>query len=254
MGSPKILLLDVETSPHRVFAWGLWAQDIHINQIVEPGRTLCWAAKWYKQTKVMFDSVQDGNTKRMLKGIYDLINEADAVVHYNGCKFDMPTLNQEFLKAGFGPPAPYKQIDLLLTTRARFRLPSNKMDYVARHLGLEGKVKTKGMDLWKGCMNGDKKSWAEMKVYNVRDLELLEEIYEIMLPWIPSHPNMGLYTDVEKPVCTNCGSYNVQKRGVEHTKTYSYHRFHCTDCGTWMRGRKNILTKEKSSAVLIAVK
>src|SRR3990167_4522031 len=251
MGSPRILLLDIETSPHRVFAWGLWAQDIHINQIVEPGRTLSWAAKWYGDKKVMFNSVQGLD---MLKDIYDLVNEADVVVHYNGTKFDMPTLNQEFLKAGFGPPAPYKNVDLLLTTRARFRLPSNKMDYVARHLGLEGKIKTKGMDLWKGCMDGDKKAWAEMKAYNIRDLELLEQIYIIMLPWVHQHPNMCLYIDTNKPVCTNCGKDTIEKRGVEHTRAYSYQRFHCTSCGTWMRGKKNILTKEKSSAVLVSIK
>ena len=38
---PRILLLDIETAPHRVFAWGLWGQDIYLDQIEEPGYTLC---------------------------------------------------------------------------------------------------------------------------------------------------------------------------------------------------------------------
>ncbi len=41
---PKILLLDIETAPHRVYAWGLWGQDIYLDQIEAPGYTLCWAA------------------------------------------------------------------------------------------------------------------------------------------------------------------------------------------------------------------
>jgi hypothetical protein len=35
--TPKILLLDIETAPHRVYSWGLWKQDIHIDRIIEPG-------------------------------------------------------------------------------------------------------------------------------------------------------------------------------------------------------------------------
>lgn len=249
----RILLLDIETKPIKAYCWGLWQQDIHLNQIVEGGATLCWAAKWFGEKTIHFDSVQDGNVKRMLGGIHKLVSEADVVVHYNGTKFDMPTLNQEFLKYGFKPPAPYKQVDLLLTTRAKFRLPSNTMDYVAKFLGLPGKLKHKGMDLWKGCMEGNDKSWREMKAYNIQDLTTLEQIYKIELPWIPNHPNHGLYGKLDKPYCTNCGSHSVQSRGVEHTKTYSYRRFVCNDCGTWMRGRTNIIQKEKKNNVLVSI-
>ena len=42
----------------------------------------------------------------MLKRIYDLIDEADVVVHYNGKSFDMPTLSKEFIGQGWSPPAP----------------------------------------------------------------------------------------------------------------------------------------------------
>ncbi len=79
--APKILLLDIETAPHRVFAWGLWGQDIHLDQIEEPGYTLCWAAKWlgpgrkmmFNSVQGMFNSVQGRGRKGMLRGIYSLI-------------------------------------------------------------------------------------------------------------------------------------------------------------------------------------
>lgn len=104
----RILHLDIETAPHKVYAWGLYDQDIAINQIVEPGYTLCWAAKWHGSQELKFDSVWDSGKRRMIKRIHKLLAKADAVVHYNGLKFDIPTLNQEFLQIGLKPPPPQR--------------------------------------------------------------------------------------------------------------------------------------------------
>jgi len=76
----------------------------------------------------------------MIQAAHDLLSEADAVIHYNGNSFDMPWLHTEFLLAGMPPPEPYKNIDLLLAVRKRFRFVSNKLDYVTQAVGLEGKV------------------------------------------------------------------------------------------------------------------
>ena len=93
----KILHLDIETAPNVVYTWGLYNQNISINQIVEPGYTLCWAAKWDDDSQVLFDSVYQSSPKKMLTNMHKLLEKADAVVHYNGKKFDIPTLNREFL-------------------------------------------------------------------------------------------------------------------------------------------------------------
>ncbi|GAH11243.1 unnamed protein product, partial [marine sediment metagenome] len=141
-------------------------------------------------------------------------------------------------------------IDIYQTVKRRFRLPSNKMEYVAQYLGLAGKVKHPGMPLWIGCMNGDPDSWDIMKKYNIQDVILLEGIYRIVLPWIPNHPNHALYEDVAMPVCTKCGSENLVKRGYAHTRVQSYQRFKCKDCGGWSAGRKTVITKEKRENIL----
>jgi DNA polymerase elongation subunit (family B) len=233
----KILFLDIETAPHKVFAWGLWDQNISINQIDEPGYTLCYSAKWLGKKELMFASInQDGNHANMVTKIHELLEDADAVVHYNGTKFDIPTLNLEFLLAGLVPPSGYKEIDLLRVARHRFRFPSNKLDYVAQALGLGSKIKHRGMDLWKGCMDGDEKSWRTMEAYNKMDVRLLERVYKKMLPWIKQHPNYGLYLKSDRPVCKNCGSYKVEKKGMEYTQVGKYQRYRCTACGTPMRG------------------
>ncbi len=242
---PRILLLDIETAPHRVFAWGLWGQDIHLDQIEEPGYTLCWAAKWLGSKQMMFASVQSPGRKKMLRNIYSLITEADIVVHYNGTKFDMPTLNKEFVQEGWPPPSSYKQIDLLLTARRQFRLASNKLDWVVRSLGLGKKMKHKGMELWRGCMAGDPACWRIMERYNKRDTSLLEKVYLALRPWVVNHPNVALYTGEKRPACTNCGGLRVMKRGYYYAKSRRYRRFSCKDCGANMRARLS----EKESAV-----
>lgn len=249
MSGPRILYLDIETAPHRVYAWGLWDQNIGLNQIEEPGYTLCWAAKWLGEKKVMFSSIRDGE-KKMLRRIHALLEEADAVVHYYGKKFDIPTLNQEFLAHGMKPPAPFIEIDLIETVRKRFRFASNKLDYVVQRLGLGAKVQHKGMDLWRDCMAGDDAAWKVMKRYNIRDVNLLEPLYEYLKPWLVSHPNMALFTEATVRVCTTCGSKHLQRRGKARKLTQVYWRYQCVDCGSWMRERLTSLTKVKRQAIL----
>ncbi len=231
----RILLLDIESAPNTAYVWGLFKQNISISQIVDSSSVLCWAAKWYGGDHVMFSSILNGK-KTMLKKIHSLLDECDAVIHYNGTRFDIPTLNKEFLEAEMSPPAPYHQIDLLKTARKEFRFPSNKLDYVARALGLGQKTKHEGFELWIKCMNRDKEAWAVMALYNKQDVILLEKVYERFLPWIRTHPNVSICNDYTG--CTRCGSYHLQRRGYSTTATGKYQRYQCQDCGGWQQQRR----------------
>ena len=200
---------------------------------------MCWSAKWLGEDEVSFSSIYDTSRKTMIKRIWKLINEADAVVHYNGSKFDMPTLNKEFLLHNLLPPSPVKQIDLLRTTRQQFKFPSNKLDYIAQTLGLGNKVKHTGHQLWIDCMNKDPAAWELMKEYNINDVILLENVYNKLRPWIKNHPNVGVH-DSNPLVCPTCGGHHYQSRGTVVAKTTKYRRFCCTDCGSWFRGHLSV--------------
>ena len=251
----KILLLDIETAPNIAHVWGLWNQNIGTNQILDAGYVMCWAAKWYGDDHVYFAGQHDMEEEDMLHECWRLLDEADAVVHYNGAKFDIPTLNKEFLLHGVAPPDPYHQIDLLRTARKRFRFPSNKLDYIAKALGLEGKVEHAGHQLWIDCMNNDPAAWKKMQEYNIQDVILLEDVYDAMRPWIQQHPNHALYIEnPEAPVCPNCGSTHIVKKGIETTATMQYQRYRCQDCQTPLRGRTNIMDKEHKAQILVQSK
>ena len=238
----KILLLDIETAPNIAYIWGLFKENIPLARLIDNGYVLCWSAKWLGQYEIYYSSVNGTSAYNMLKGIHALLEEADAVVHYNGTRFDIPTLNKEFLLYGFAPPAPYKQIDLLKTVRANFRFPSNKLDYVAQRLGLGKKIETT-FQLWIDCMNEDAEAWRKMEEYNKNDVILLEDVYKALLPWIKGHANYGAFE--ERLCCPNCGSVHYHRRGYHVTTTGKYERFKCCDCGKWFQGRKNVLKAER---------
>lgn len=250
----KILLLDIETAPNRVYSWGLWDQNIATNQVEESSYILCWAAKWYDEDKVQFDSVHKSTARAMLGRMHRLLNEADIVVHYNGLKFDIPTLNKEFISLGFSPPAPYKQIDCLKEVKRMFRFQSNKLDFVSQALDIGAKVQHEGFELWIKCM--DKKSpdhegaWKRMETYNRGDVKLLQTLYTRLRPWIEKHPNLGAFEDI--PACPKCGSEKRQHRGYAVTQLMKYPRYQCMSCGGWFRGNKSVsLRKQERMANIV---
>lgn len=246
----KILALDIETAPNTAHVWGLFKQNIAINQIQQTGRVLCFAAKWIgERNPIQFYSEKSVPTLVMLSEARELLNEADAVVSYNGKRFDMPTLNKEFVKHRMLPPSPYHHIDLLPVVRRQFRFTSNKLDHILKELGLGSKVRHTGHEMWTQCMDGDPKAWRMMERYNKGDVLRLIQLYNYLLPWIDNHPNHALYMkDPERPVCTNCGSTKVHSRGEQTTKSMVYNRYQCNSCGTWMRSRYR--TNVKNTNVL----
>lgn len=227
----KILILDIETSPNLAYVWGLFKQNISINQIKESTYVMCWAAKWYGERKMHSRTRMD---KDLFTHIHGLLSEADAVVHYNGTSFDIPHLNTSFIEAGLNPPAPYNQIDLYRVVKNQFRFTSNKMAYVAPALELGNKQDNMRFEDWVGCMEGKKISWDKMVKYNKSDVQLTEDMYNKLLPYIKQHPNYGLYKS-EKAICPGCGGDHYQSRGFTVLKSGKYPRYQCQDCGTWFR-------------------
>lgn len=246
----RTLLIDIETAPNIAFVWGLYGQNIAINQIQEPGYTLCFAAKWLGEKKVMFHSIPEDGKLGMVEAAHKLLSNADVVIHYNGSKFDIPTLNREFVESDFLPPKPFQEIDLLKTCRQKFRFTSNKLDYVAQQLIGEGKVQHKGMDLWRECMAGGKAAWRTMREYNIGDVRILERIYFELMPWIPNHPNAGAYMADGETRCHICGSTDLTGHGDYYTNTMRYDLYQCNGCGAWPRARTNNLPKEAKQSVL----
>lgn len=237
---PKILIIDIETSPNLAHVWSLWNVNVGLNQLLESGEVICFAAKWYGAKKTMFFSTYHNGKEQMVQAAHDLLSEADIVVHYNGKRFDIPHLNREFLEAGLEPPAPYAQVDLYQTAKSKFRFPSNKLDYIAQTLDIGAKTSHAGHTLWIDCLNGKPKAWKTMKEYNIHDVVLTETLYARLLPWIHPHPNVSIYSDILEDNCPNCGGTELRQQGKAYTSLGIYQRFKCADCGKWSRGKHKL--------------
>jgi len=244
----KILFLDLETSPNMAYVWGLFNQNVSINQMVKSTEVICFGARWNGEKKVTFKSVHHDGKEAMLDTLWELVNEADVLVGWNSQSFDSKHIKRELLENGYTPPSPYKELDLMRVVRSQFKFPSNKLDYVAQKLGVGSKVKHSGFDLWVACMAGDNKAWAEMKKYQIHDVDLLIDLYDKLLPWIKNHPNRALHDDVLDG-CPNCASTNMERRGFSYTTVAKYQRYQCKNCGKWTRGGTAVSNVALRSAV-----
>lgn len=253
--TPKVLVYDVETSPMQVYTFSLYKPFIAINQIIEPTRVICWAARWHGEKEVIFRSEYHHGRDAMLRKLYDLMCEADIIVHFNGDSFDDRQVRREFKQAGFPPLPPLKTVDLYKVAKKLYYFPSNKLDYIVRALGIGAKVGHSGFQLWIDCLtpspeddpNRQKRAWALMRKYCKGDVVVEDDLYTDLLPWIPNHPHSSLFVDdPEREACWNCGAEgfdnkdNFQRRGFSYKKAGKYRRYQCKHCAAWNEGKKAV--------------
>lgn len=256
MTIPRVLFLDIETAPIIAYVWGLWENNVGLNQIRTDWYVLSWAAKWLDSNEVMqMDMRRDpasNDDSKILKRMWKLLDEADIVVTQNGRAFDVKKLNARFLEHGFKPYSPFKQIDTKLIAKKYFGFPSNKLEYMAKKLNLKNQKLTKrefnGFELWVGCLAGKRAAWNEMRDYNIQDVVVLEELWQRMEPWANSI-NFSLWSPSEPHICS-CGSRELQCRGYAYTSAGRFHRYQCKKCGTWSRGKRNLLSKEEKAELV----
>lgn len=229
---PKVLFLDIETKPAIVVSFGIRDQHIGHKQILKNGGVICVGLKWSGEKRATVYSDWEHGHEGMLKVVHAALEEADAVATYNGAAFDLPKLQGEFLLAGM-PPAPHvTQIDIYRSVR-RLGFISNKLDYIAPLLGLGGKVKHDGLELWLKVMDGCPKAQARMSKYCAGDVELTEKVYNHVRGYIHNHPHMGT---IHPKDCPACGSSRTQARGLHRTKASIRQRYQCQACGSWSMG------------------
>lgn len=252
--SAKVLTVDIETQRALVETFDLWPKYIGIDRIRTPTRMLCFAAKWRDEDEVGFYSSWDDNDTKsyydMIEAGWHLYDEADVVVTWNGDRFDNQWFAGEFLRLKMGPPSPYRSLDLFKIARSKFgrSLMSLKLDWSARTILGDQKVKHGGSDLWHDIRYGtpgEKKEARQLMMeYNIHDTVLTENLLEEYLPW--TGVNFAVYDEdnADRFCCTHCESVNLQKRGLAYTTAYSYPRYYCKDCKGWSKGRRMYYTTE----------
>jgi DNA polymerase III epsilon subunit-like protein len=255
---PKILLLDIETLPllALVFQKQVWKAKISHDKTLSDWYMVTWAAKWLNSKEIMSDrltseEISNEDDSRIVKGLWELLDEADCVIAHNALGFDIPNINTRSIKYNLFPPSPFKIIDTLRVVQSQFGFTHNSLDALAGFFGLEGKTPTT-FELWKDCMFGKEEALASMEVYNIQDVIVLEEVYLKLRPYIKSHSNLDLHYDDATPHCPTCGSTKLSLVPDKsfYTQAVKYQLYRC-ECGALSRAKQadKFEFKKKISAI-----
>lgn len=257
---PKVLVLDIETAPLISYTWGLFDQNVGLEQIKQDWHLLSFAARWYgsPEDQIFYkdqrDAIDIEDDSELLKIVWSLIDEADIILTQNGVSFDMKKLNARFVLNGMKPPSSYKNIDTLQIAKKVFGFTSNKLAYMTDKLCTKYKKQShrefSGFELWKECLAGNPKAWKAMEQYNKYDVLSLEELYNKLAAWDTSSINFSVYSNSTEFRC-NCGSAEFKLNGYVYTKKSKFQRYICESCGKEHRDSKNLFDKTKRESLKV---
>lgn len=235
----RIVTFDIESALQLAYCWGpSFRTRITPEQVITDKYLLGFSWKWLDEDKTHQCFIHQGGYRKLanhndvdiVTKLWEVLDEADIVVTYNGANFDVKLFNTMCLKHGLTPPSPYRHVDLIRTARGIFRFDSNKLDEINKFLGYAGKHVMTYQD-WINCYNNDKEALQKMADYCDRDVEALEQVYLKLRPWINNHPNMSVL--LGEKVCPKCGSKEIAPGGwtIRYANGKQYRRVKCKGCG-----------------------
>lgn len=254
---PKIGLIDIETAPLLSHTWGLFDQNVGLNQIDREWVILSYCVKplgGNKKSIQYRDNRGDPlNDLVVCQELREILHEYDFLIAHNGERFDMRKIRARLLLHGMSPPSPTRVIDTMLMARQVAAFTSNKLEWLASYLSTAHKSSHKkfpGFELWKECLKDNEKAWDAMKQYNIADVPSMEQVYLKLRPWVTGHPNMAAYHDGDTMACPRCGSHDIREDGTKRTNISEYKRYQCNGCGGWSHDRYTINSKAKRRSLL----
>lgn len=185
-----------------VYTYGQKVPGEYINHedLVQEQFVICWAASYMGRSEVWSDCVTGKDAKRgtdekIMKQLHGLLDAADIIAGHNVNGFDMKHVNTRFLKYGYSPIVNKKTLDTLTIARSRFKLFSNKLDFIEQWLGYPGKDKIVNAD-WLQVLKGNEETLKKVLKYNKGDVIHGKEVLKDFQPWSGKRSNYGAKTGV----------------------------------------------------------
>lgn len=171
------------------------------------------------------DAVDD---KPLIAQAHKVLASADMWVTWYGKGFDAKFINTRVLDAGLPPLPDIPHVDLYWTARGNLKLSSNRLANVQNFLQLPTHKTPLTRRVWRRAQAGDVKSIEYIIDHCEKDVDVLDEAYQRLKPYVRQHPRVST---VE--ACRVCGEA-VQKRGFALTTLRGpRYRVQCTGCGAW---------------------
>lgn len=203
----KRLFFDIETSPMIVYSWRTgWKINIPTDNIIEDWRIICISYKWEGQEKVHTLSWDSNKCdKKLLEKFIKIANSADEIVAHNGDRFDIKKIRTRCLYHRIPMFPKYRSLDTLKKAKWNFSFNSNRLDYIAKFLGVGAKLEHEGFEMWTKCLQGDKKALEDMIKYCEMDIIVLEDVFMVLQNYITNNTHAGVIQGGLKHECPNCG-------------------------------------------------
>lgn len=244
MSEPKIILFDLEIIPDLPKALKYWTKLSSF-----PGKTLrasvssicCIGWKVFGEKKINCINAWDfpewkkdvNNDKRVLEAFLKEVRDADCIVTHNGKNFDLKHLQTRLLLHGLELlDKELKHGDTKAASSGRFYFIDNKLQTLGEELFNERKLDHEGWDLWVAVHGRDPKALKTMETYCKQDVNLLEKVFRKFRPLMKGLPNHNLFSPYKENVCPTCGSSRLIQDGKRRTRTKTYKRLRCNDCGS----------------------
>lgn len=246
----KTILFDVETSHSIVATFGLHNENIPHENILSDFFIICASWKWLDEDEIysvsLLDDIERFNISPnddyyVADELRKAISEANLVIGHNHKKFDTKKLNAKLCYHKLPPLEYHKDIDTLKVARQYFKFTSNRLDYLAKYLGVGEKMRT-SRGLWLRVLMGDVEAIKEMAEYNKVDVKILEGVYLRLRPYMKTHPNLISIDGKQVEKCTSCDSPHIQYRGTAINQKGKFRRFQCQECGAWSQSTKPMVT------------
>jgi len=208
----KRLFFDIETSPNIGYFWRTgYKLNIQPDAIIEERKIICISYKWEHEDNIT-TLTWDSNLcdKQMLIEFIKVANQSDEMIAHNGDRFDIKWIRTRCIFHRVPMMPDYKTLDTLKKAKSGFNFNSNKLDYIAKFLGVGAKIKHSGFDMWKNVMAGDAAALKEMSVYCEGDIIVLEDVYLTMQNYIKQNTHTGVLNGNLKYSCQSCGSEKVE--------------------------------------------
>jgi len=154
---------------------------------------------------------------------------------HNCDQFDTKWLRGRCLYHNIQMYPDYTSIDTLKLARKVFRLNSNRLDYIAKYLGVGKKTETGGFDLWKEIvLNNNKESLEKMVNYCKNDVVILEKVFNKINNYVGHTTHRGVALGKSNHSCPECGGTHSVSNGQRITATgIKKQRLQCQDCGKY---------------------
>jgi hypothetical protein len=250
-----IVLLDTETSFMKLADFSLKNSGfISPDNIIEDWSMYCVAWKFLDVKKTYSACVNSNdikNDKEIVSMVREVLEDTKLLIGHNLDKFDLKKFNTRLIYHKL-PPINHKilTLDTLKVARKHFAFTSNRLDYLARFLGIGHKMPHVEGNPWLKLINGVEveKTLKHMTDYCKYDVDpLLEGVYLRMRPYI-DHPKLsGPIKDGCEVYCQHCGSNDLQRRGDRVSKAGIFStQYQCKErhCMGWTS------TKEKETTEL----